>query len=193
MVIIEDVAQKRGKHGKKNEFFAGAGIEIKRYPLPVGDYILEDENVSAMLARKDKRGIAPKKMDFLGTYKRSVDTKYGMQELYADLIQDHERFRDEAELAKANGIKLIILIEEPGIRNADDVRRWNNPRMHRYNKIRFMHKAGKWLNIKEPPKPVDNIQLMKIMHTFAERHGVRWEFCSPEDAGKRIVDLLTAE
>ena len=41
--------------------------------------------------------------------------------------------------------------------------------------------------------PVDGEQLYKAMKTSAERHGYKWAFCKPEDAGKAIAYLLTKE
>lgn len=47
-------------------------------PLPCGDYIIADDNV---INRKKERDIPVKKMDFLGTYNVTVDTKKDIQEL----------------------------------------------------------------------------------------------------------------
>lgn len=42
--------------------------------------------------------------------------------------------------AKYSEIKLIVLVEnEDGVTNINDVFHWKNPRMERYNKIKYMH------------------------------------------------------
>ena len=193
LTLIEDVAQKENKHIAKNEYFKRKGIEVIRHPLPVGDYVVATPQIQEMLDRKMKRGMAPKKMDFVGLYDRCVDSKSSIGEIYSDLIQDHGRFRDEAEFAKQRDIKLTILVEEPGIYRLDDVRRWKNPRMQRYEKIKSMHNQGKWKKIPEKKPPVNGEQLWKIMYTFAERHGVMWRFTSPQNAGRAVMYLLTGE
>lgn len=50
-------------------------------PLPCGDYIIANEKVADVINRKKERGIPVKKMDFLGTYNVTVDTKKDIQEL----------------------------------------------------------------------------------------------------------------
>lgn len=169
MTIIEDTRQQVGQHKLKLEYFERKGISVVRSKLPAGDYAL------------------------LTDMSRVVDTKQDLQEVYSNLIQQHERFRREADFCKDNGIKLTILVEEPGIYRLDDVRRWKNPRMQRYEKIKSMHNQGKWKKIPEKKPPVNGEQLWKIMYTFAERHGVMWRFTSPQNAGRAVMYLLTGE
>ena len=98
--IAEDTGQKRKKHETKHKWFADNGVEFVTLPLPVGDYILIDDAVQAVLDRKAKRGIEVKRLDLLGVTKVSVDTKRDMMELYGNLCgKSHPRFRDECILA----------------------------------------------------------------------------------------------
>lgn len=167
MVIVCDTRQQKSKHDKKELFFAQNGVKTIRSKLPAGDYAL------------------------LTDMSRVIDTKKNLQELVGNIIQDHDRFRREADFCRDNGIELIILIEEEKIKTLDDVRNWENPRLHQYNKIKFMHRYGKWMNVPLPAKPpTNNITLLKIMSTFGKEHHVRWEFCKPNDAGRRIIELL---
>ncbi len=139
------------------------GIKVVNSKLPAGDYAL------------------------LTDMSRVIDTKRNLQELVGNLVQDHERFRREADFCKDNGIELIVLIEEAGIHNVKDVKNWYNPRLRKWKK-------DKWMGRKVNPKPpTSNITLMKIMWTFGKEHHVRWEFCSPAEAGKRVIELLTEE
>ena len=52
---------------------------------------------------------------------------------------------------------------------------------------------GEWKTVPEPKSkpPTDNVTLMKIMYTMQVKHGVRWEFCNPKDAGRRVIEILT--
>ena len=102
ITIIEDTAQKAGKHDEKHEQFERAGIRLIRCKLPFGDYILPPSV--------------------------SVDTKKGLSEVAYDIVNDHKRFRAECVNADLAGTRLIILIEEEsGISSIDEVERWENP------------------------------------------------------------------
>lgn len=103
MHIIEDTAQKEGKHELKHNSFNEMGVELRRCKLPYGDYIFPPPI--------------------------SVDTKENMSELIMDITSEHERFRRECERAQEDGCHLYILTEtEWDIRSIDDVHIWENPR-----------------------------------------------------------------
>ena len=181
MIIIEDKAQKEGKHDHKIRFWKSKGIEIMRCPLPVGDYILGTAKVMDVISRKEKRGIALKKMDFLGTYDTVVDTKQSIQELESDICgKQHERFRDECILAANNNIRLYILIEnEDGINKLSELHKWVNPRL-------WIKRGGKRVY----PHAVRGVSLMKACMTMQHKYGCEFLFCTPEEAGKVIIDIL---
>ena len=194
MIIIEDKAQQDKKHIAKHMYFEQNGIYWERYPLPVGDYILYNDAVADVIARQQKRAIEVKKMDFLGTYNVCVDTKKDMQEIVGNICgQQHARFRDECILAQNNGIKLYVLIENTDrIKCVEDVFHWQNPRMHRYNKIKYMHNLGKWQNIALPKAPpTKGEQLAKAMLSMQLKYGVKFLFCRPDESGKKIVEIFT--
>ena len=191
MILIEDKAQKENQHIIKNDYWKINGIEVIRHPLPVGDYIICNERVQEMLDRKAKRGIEPKKMDFLGTYNVCVDSKYKIDEICQNLCgKAHERFRDECILAQNNGIQLYILVENesftikgnvesPFISKLDDLHKWVNPRL-------WIRRNGR----QAYPNATRGITLQKACHTMQKKYGVIFEFCRPQDAGKRIIELL---
>lgn len=174
MIIIEDKGQQADKHILKHQYFGKYGIEIRAAPLPVGDYILADEKVLDVIRRKEKRGLPVKKMDFLGSYTISVDTKKDMQEIVGNVCgKQHARFRDECILAHNNGIKLYILTENnEGINCIQDVLNWNNPRL------------------RHSLKATQGRTLAKAMETMQEKYGVQFEFCSPYYSGNRVMELL---
>lgn len=169
MVIIEDTRQKPGQHDNIAEYCADHGIALIRSKLAVGDYI------SPPLV--------------------SVDTKQGLEEIYQDLIQDHDRFKRECMLAQSMGTKLVVLIEmeTDGITCVDDVRHWKNPRydewLHKYSFALAGNKKGK--SYKVPKPPVSSDRLMRMMETMSERYGVEWQFCRYEDTGKRLEEILS--
>lgn len=194
VLIIEDKGQKEGQHILKNRYFENNKIEVLRAPLPVGDYIIADDKVSDVIHRKVKRNMEVKKMDFLGTYAVAVDTKKDMQEIIGNICgKSHPRFRDECILAQNNGIKLYVLIENAdGVKSVGDVFKWRNPRLERYNRIKYMQSCGKWLNASIPiTPPTSGKTLAKSMLTMQLKYGVEFVFCRPEEAGKKIIELLT--
>lgn len=152
MTLIEDTRQQSGKHTLKQEYFEQNGIKVVRSKLPVGDYA-NIKNLSVV-----------------------VDTKKDIQEVIANVTQQHKRFVAECELAKGSGIKLIILVEnEDGVTKIDDLYRWWNPR------TRFS------------PKATSGRTLAKILTGIEYRHGVTFRFCRPEEAGRVILELLPEE
>ena len=193
MMLIEDKGQKEGQHILKNRYFDCHGIEVLRAPLPVGDYVIATDKVLDVIRRKSARRMEVKKMDFLGSYDVSVDTKRDMQEIVGNICgKAHPRFRDECILAQNNGIKLFVLVENTdGVKTIEDVFKWQNPRMHRYNKIAYMHNASKWLNVPLPKaKPTSGAVLAKAMLTMQLKYGVEFVFCRPEKAGEKVIELL---
>lgn len=160
MIIQCDSRQQEGKHKLKHDYFESLGIKLVRSKLLVGDYCIPS-NGSIV-----------------------VDTKKDMMELYGDMIQQHERFRNECSLAQEAGIKLYVLVENKNnIETLQDVGtdKWKNPLWFRY-----------WKSKKGKP-PVKNITLMKMLYTMQEKYGVEFIFCSPENAGARVLELLEVE
>lgn len=192
MRIYEDKAQKEGKHEIKNRWWRDNGYEVVRVPLPVGDYVLESEKMADVIIRKAKRGVELKKMDFLGTYNVSCDSKFGIMELISDFQQDHARFRDELILAQNNNIKLYIVVEnefqwisqkknifnEP-VREIKDLFRWKNPRA-------FIFKQGK----QAYPNCAKGSWLAKCCMTCEAKYGCKFVFCEPGESAEVITNIL---
>lgn len=104
-----------------------------------------------------------------------VDTKQNINEIENNLVGSHERFREECIRAKEAGIQLIILIQDQKIKSVSDVFGWYNPRK------RFS------------PKAVSGRQLGKMMVSMEQKYGVKFEFCTKNEVGQRIVKLLGGE
>lgn len=194
MKLVSDKAQQSGKHVIKERWWAENGVEVINYPLPVGDYILADDKVQEMLDRKAKRGIEPKKMDFVGTYTVVVDTKRDMTEIEGNLVgKAHARFRDELILAQNNGIQLYVLVENTdGINTIQDVFKYTSQRRLRWLRYKKLHEEGRALHVVIPSKPpVSGEQLAKIMLTMEKRYGCKFVFCHPKQAGAKVLEILT--
>lgn len=151
MVLVEDTRNQTGKHELKHEFFSAHKIPFFRCKLPVGDYALPPAV--------------------------AVDTKASMSEIAQNIgggRKEHERFIREIKLARDIGTQLYILVEnEDGIEELDEVHTWLNPRTE------------------FSPECIQGPRLEKAMRTIQERYGCTFLFCAPEDAAEMIVDLLT--
>ena len=162
LIILEDTRQQTGKHDNIHEWCEKNGVQLRRTKLFCGDYTLPaDQSIC-------------------------IDTKYGLQEVYGDLIgRDHARFVRELDAAAECGIRLVILVEETGIHELADVREWRNPRRAKY------FRTPPQLRPSMPPVP--SWQLARTMATVAERHGCVWKFCDKRHTGQMIVDILTGK
>lgn len=169
MTIIEDVGQKVGQHDNIAEWCAENNVLLRRQKLNVGDYQLVQST--------------------------AVDTKKGMQEIYSDIVSDHERFRNECIRAQEDGIRLVILIEDEHIKTLDDAKKWRNPRIDKYYRdyglVIRAQRAGKMLNRKIPKPPVSSERLVGMMDAMTMRYGVEWQFCHPDKTGERVFQILT--
>jgi ERCC4-type nuclease len=147
VVIVEDTRQQAQKHARINDWFAANGIKVVRTSLFVGDYTL--------LTRQTV----------------CVDTKKDVVELAGNICgPQHARFRRECVRAQENGIRLVVLIEEP----VEDLNSWQSPR----------RKNGK------PLTQVKGGTLKKAMATMTEKYGVEFEFCDKSKTGQRILEIL---
>lgn len=191
MIIIEDKGNKEKHHQLKHLYFEQNGVYWERYPLPVGDYILHNDAVMNVIVRKQKRNVDVKKMDFLGTYKVCVDTKKDIQEIIGNVCgKQHARFRDECILAQNNGIQLYVLVEnEDGVSSPSDLCTWENPRAKMQKWITAP--SGERGRILTHPDATRGEPLAKAMATMERKYGVKFLFCRPEEAGARIIELLS--
>lgn len=114
--------------------------------------------------------------DYAYPPKVSVDTKRNMAEIAQNIggvKSEHIRFKNECIKAKDCGAQLYILVENTdGISTIDEVHKWINPEL-------IYH-----------PRAITGERLEKAMKTMSERYGVKFEFCTPEQSAKRIMELL---
>lgn len=115
--------------------------------------------------------------DYAPVPKISIDTKRNIDEIAMNICgKEHKRFINECKAAKAAGCHLIILVENDlGISDISMVHTWENPRSGYSDKC------------------VQGPRLQKAMETISERYGVSFHFCTPADAGARIMELLNEQ
>lgn len=105
-----------------------------------------------------------------------IDRKKDLQEICGNICQQHERFQKELIRARDAGIQIIILCEHgKDITCLEDVYFWDNPRR------------------KQSPKATSGEKLYKALATIRDRYGIRFEFCTKRNTGRRIVELLGGE
>ena len=124
-----------------------------------------------------------------------IDLKsLGMTEVYSNLVQSHNRFRDECMRAKEANIKLIVLVEEKSIHELSEVKYWINPQRKRWERQKAYNQ---WLidHGKEPNKqtkpPVSSERLMGMMDAMHQKYGIEWYFCHPDRVGEFVYRILT--
>ena len=117
-----------------------------------------------------------------------IDRKKDLQEICGNVCQQHERFKAELLRAKEQGIKLIILCEHGAdIKSLEDVFFWQNPRKYQ---IRWKTVNGKRVKDVISAKAVDGNQLYKSLCTVRDRYGVSFIFCTKEETGQKIIEIL---
>lgn len=117
-----------------------------------------------------------------------IDRKKDLQELCTNVCQQHERFRAELVRALDHDIRIIILCEHgSGIESLEDVFFWENPKR---KPSKWIMKDGHPEKVPESPNALTGKQLYKSLYTIQTRYNVRFEFCSPSQTGRRIMELL---
>lgn len=108
----------------------------------------------------------------------SVDTKQSIAELYQNVTLEHDRFARECEAARTAGAMLVILTENThGIANLADLAEWTEPERD------FAKRKG-------AKRPISGARLAKACETMHGRYGVMFGFCAPEDAARKIIEIL---
>lgn len=163
--IIEDTAQKNGKHNEMQTFFNKCGIEMIKNTLPVGDYAvlsgkgedilnlkmrqIERDESWARYKGKDIRHAADRgistltKVDLMCTYDVAVDTKMNLYEVLKNVSGLAEnRVEQQFARAKNAGVTLYILILQDDIHSVDDIRDYCNKNNYNFeiliNKIQIL-------------------------------------------------------
>ena len=105
-----------------------------------------------------------------------IDRKQNLNEIAFNVVQGRARFLREVDRCTRAGCHMIVLIEHsPRIRKLDDVIGWKNPRL------------------KVSPLAVSGDRLFRIMKAMEIKYGIEWQFCSKQQTGKRIIELLRSD
>ena len=166
-VILEDTRQKIGKHDRKRAYFCSIGLEIVRKKLDFGDYMTENGSVS-------------------------VDTKRDVSELVENVTREHERFSRGLRGARDAGLRLVVLVESPFVRDLDGLARSLNPVCLRCQRRRTGMcdprsdaSCGRYRR-----HPARMSTVARTVGTMARLSGAEFEFVSPSESGPRICELL---
>ena len=128
-------------------YFDRHGIEWERRALKTGDYMLEGQDNLV------------------------IDRKGGLGELCVNLCSaDVSRFYREIRRAHDDGVRLVILCEQYGVKTFRDIAGWKNP----YGKV-----TGRMLQEK--------------VYQLEMAYRVPVLFCDKRSTGRRIVEILTGQ
>lgn len=106
----------------------------------------------------------------------SVDTKADVVEICQNMcgsMKEKRRFAEEVKGARDAGCRLVFLIEDRRYREVSDL----------YGEKIYLHNG----------QIIKGDQLATAMQTMAARYGCKFEFCAPEDAGRRVKEILNEE
>lgn len=150
MILIEDTRQQKGKHNNVHKYCDSQGIEIYPLTLTVGDY---------MLGEVQNGKVVP-----IGN--RAIDTKFALIELAGDLSKDEQALDKKYRKCYEQGIKLIVLIEEP-FGSIQEIASWKNP--HGF---------------------INGRKLIDKMHRLKMMYGIDFMFCDKKRTGEMLIKLL---
>ena len=150
MILIEDTRQQKGKHNNVHKYCDSQGIEIYPLTLTVGDY---------MLGEVQNGKVVP-----IGN--RAIDTKFALIELAGDLSKDEQALDKKYRKCYEQGIKLIVLIEEP-FGSIQEIASWKNP--HGF---------------------VNGRKLLDKMHRLKMMYGIDFMLRDKKRTGETLIKLL---
>lgn len=114
--------------------------------------------------------------DYIAAPRVAVDTKQNISEIGINMCgsgREKHRFTEECKKAKEAGCKLFFLIEDAKFKCIDDL----------YGKSIYLFNG----------QIIPGDQLATAMHTMTNRYGCEFRFCSPDEAGRIIIQLLETE
>lgn len=121
-----------------------------------------------------------------------IDRKKDLQELCGNVCQQHERFKKELLRAIDQGIKIIILCEHgEDIKTLEDVYFFYQPPKKRWRVVK-KEVNGKEVKVRESymQKEINGKSMYKSFCTIRDRYNVDFVFCTKEETGQKIVEIL---
>lgn len=121
-----------------------------------------------------------------------IDRKQDISEIHQNVCQGHERLKREMIRAREAGIKIVFLIEHgEDIRCLEDLIFFRQPAQVRYKwTTRTENGVQKKARVPYTQKEIVGSSLYKSFCTIQERYGCRFEFCTKDETGKRILEIL---
>lgn len=108
----------------------------------------------------------------------AVDTKASIYELAYDIDHDHARFKNEIVGAQRAGVKLVVLVEnEDGVADLAGLAAWDENPVH-------------YARRKNAKRRIHGSRLARACATMAERYGVEFMFCTPDESAARVSEIL---
>ena len=164
MQVQVDTREHKSEWERIQKQFDTLGVQYFRSKLYVGDY------------------------QSLDNPRLVIDRKKDLNELCGNVCQQHDRFKAELIRAMQQNIKIVILVEHgEDVKSLEDVYFWENPRKH---EVIWKTVNGKRVKTVRSAKAIDGMQLYKSLCTIRDRYNVDLEFCTKEETGKRIVEIL---
>lgn len=112
-----------------------------------------------------------------------------LQKLY---IKRRGFFHRGLKRAEFGDVKLYVLVENiDGVKSIADLKNWNNPRKHIQKWITTPSRERR--KVLKYPNAMSGDTLAKALETMQKRYGVIFKFCSPEEAGAMVLELLGVE
>lgn len=121
------------------------------------------------------------------------DAERAFQQLY---VKRRGFFHRGLKRAEFGDVRLYVLVENrEGVACIDDLFRWVNPMSQilvNSNEVIGYYKNGRprYKRVQKYPYATKGETLAKALLTMQLRYGVKFEFCKPEDAGAKILELL---
>ena len=103
-----------------------------------------------------------------------IERKNSLTELALSLGRDFYRFKKEIKEATRLGVHIVILIEENGYFNLEDIKCWSNP----YKK--------------KNPRAISGETLYKILSSHIQYYNVEVQFTTKNECADKILELLKA-
>ncbi len=174
-------------------------IKQKVFEIAENNYIGFDlsEQVFHAICDDDTSRFAEKEINDI-CFKNAIPERVigEFQSLY---VKRHGFFHRGLKRAQNSGIRLIVLVDNrEGVRNIDDLSYWVNGRLNIWKKTDRIvgyckNGAPRYERVRKYPNAMSGERLAKACITMQLKYGVEFQFCTPEEAGERILSILNVK
>lgn len=153
LIMVQDAREKKNYHNNIEDYCKKINLPIIRKRLNVGDYRL------ATISKNNE-------IIFINNISVDVKGVGGLEELASDLYSDKLAFNKKYKKCLKDGIKLIVLVEEP---------------------IKYLTELVAW---KSKHSRINGRFLLDMIHTIQVSYGVKFVFCDKKDTPQKLFELL---